>query len=184
MLCVWRTLFGRPAAQVSCGCSVIPGLPEVHVDELHERIVDSGLFPDAALLFAKHNDVVGAKLSRPPNEARVEARILETLALETGDKIPIARGQTCKCAKDDFGYQSVRWGSKLRVGLLDGLNRRLNNRNEVGVAIIRAKFRFPERQKLGDREAVNYPQMRGICVLEEESGSSVHAPACEVEAEL
>jgi len=80
--------------------SFVAKLPEIHIRQLHERIVHSPDALDPGLLAAQLTPAVGAELDHPLYKPSIEARVLPARFPEAVDEEPIARGQAGKRAKE------------------------------------------------------------------------------------
>src|SRR5262249_6607129 len=112
---------------------LIPDLPEIHVHELHDRIVHPTFLRDACLFRSQFGQVVGAELQQALNKTAVQIGIAETATLEAVNKIPVARRQTPQRTENDFGHQGIGWLAKWRVCLSYSLDNREDSRDVVEI---------------------------------------------------
>jgi len=73
---------------------LISYFPEVHIHELHKRVVRPSSFFDVSLLRSKFTKIRQAKIENTFGESIVEVRVLQSFTLEPVDEIAIAGRQT------------------------------------------------------------------------------------------
>ena len=77
-------------------------LPEVHIHELHKRVVHTTTVLDCSLFLSKYSEIRSAIGEKLGDEFIVQAGVLISSALEPVEKVSIASRQTPEGSENDF----------------------------------------------------------------------------------